>query len=86
MKPSDPKVVKARYMRHGQPQGKEYTFFCEIDAIPGDLVDVPGGAEGVKVATITEINVPYSEIEPFLAYAKTIRLKHVSKEDPDATF
>lgn len=61
-------VVKLRFARNGNPYGREYTYYANVDVEVGDAVEVPGGNNGV----ITQIDVPLSEIEPFKDRAKAI--------------
>ncbi len=61
-------VVKLQFVRNGQPTGREYTYYTNTEVAVGDLVEVPGGNNGI----ITQINVPEEEIAPFKDRAKTI--------------
>ena len=61
-------VIKLQFIRNGQPFGREYTYYTNTEVVVGDLVEVPGGNNGI----ITQINVPEEEIAPFKDRAKTI--------------
>ena len=51
--------------------GKEYSYYSNIKLNNGDLVEVPTKF-GLKVAKVTKINVPETEIERIEPYMKTI--------------
>ena len=53
-------VIKLKYLRAGQPSGREYTFYTPAPVEVGDIVD------------IAVVNVPLEEIEAFKDRAKTI--------------
>ena len=64
-------VIKLRFVRQGEPSGREYTYFTNVDVAVGDLVDIDGRS-GLSQGVVTAINVPEKEIEPFKDVAKTI--------------
>lgn len=77
-------VVKLKFLRNGEPTGREYTYFTPEEVEIGDLVDVAIQGEGsTSQGIITAVNVPYAEIEPFKNRAKTIVGKAIQKETAD---
>lgn len=64
-------VIKLKFVRAGQPSGREYTYFSNTDVAVGDLVEMDGKT-GISQGVVTQINVPEEEIAPFKAVAKTI--------------
>ena len=61
-------VIKLKYLRAGQPSGREYTFYTPAPVEVGDIVDIDNTSQGM----VTAINVPLEEIEAFKDRAKTI--------------
>jgi len=61
-------VIKLRFIRAGEPSGREYTYYSNTDVVVGDLVEIDVNKQGV----VTQINVPEEEIAPFKDRAKTI--------------
>lgn len=64
-------VVKLRFLRNGEPQGREYTYYTPTEVAVGELVDIET-KDGIAKGIITQVNVPESEIAPFKDRAKTI--------------
>lgn len=64
-------VIKLRFVRNGEPSGREYTYFTNVDVVVGDLVDIDG-RRGLSQGIVTAIDVPEEEIAPFKDVAKTI--------------
>lgn len=67
-------VIKVRYLKQGQPQGREYTYKSPVEVKVGDIVGV-SVAQGV----VTAVDVPEDEIKRFGDNAKTI----LGKYDPE---
>lgn len=66
-------VIKLKFLRGGQPAGREYTYFTPEPVEVGDLVDVEIlGEDNRSHGIVTAVNVPFAEIEPFKDRAKTI--------------
>lgn len=77
-------VIKLKFLRNGEPAGREYTYFTPEAVETGDLVDVAILGEGGRSqGIVTAVNVPYAEIEPFKDRAKTIIGKAASKTQKD---
>lgn len=73
-------VIKLRYLRAGEPSGREYTFFTPEEVEVGDTVDIAVvSMDNTTQGVVTAVNVPYAEIEPFKDRAKTIMGKAVPK-------
>lgn len=66
-------IIKAKYLKDGTPQGRDYTFFSNDVVAVGDTVQINEKCKGV----VTAINVPESEIEAFRDKVKTIKGKVV---------
>ena len=77
-------VIKLKYLRAGQPSGREYTFFTPEPVEVGDLVDIAVVSQGnTSQGVVTAVNVPLAEIEPFKDRAKTIIGKAAQKAEPE---
>lgn len=74
-------LVKLRFLRGGQPQGREYTYISKSKVEVGDVVIVRQpdreGAEAPK-GIITMVGVPEAEVESFKDKLKEI----VGKMEP----
>lgn len=77
-------IVKLRFVRGGEPSGREYTYFTPVDVEVGDLVEMDA-REGIAKGIITQINVPEEEIAPFKDRAKTIIGKAQPKEEAESS-
>ena len=75
-------IIKLRFVRGGQPSGREYTYFTPVDVEVGDLVEMEA-REGIAKGIITQIDVPEEEIAPFKDRAKTIIGKAQIKEEAE---
>lgn len=53
--------IKVKFLKNGEPHGREYTYKSEFPVRVGQEVILPGGGNGV----VTEINVPEEEVERF---------------------
>ena len=53
--------VKVKFIKNGEPRGREYTYKSTFPVRVGHEVLLPGGGNGV----VTEINVPEKEVESF---------------------
>lgn len=68
-------LIKARYIKNGEPAGREYTFISEEDCKVDDIVCV-----GSAKAAVTKVNVPEEDILPFRD-----KLKKVDKKVEEET-
>ena len=64
-------IIKLKFMRDGEPSGREYTYFTPAPVAVGDLVDLEG-KQGIVQGVVTSVDVPEEEIAPFRDRAKTI--------------
>lgn len=64
-------VIKLRFLRSGEPQGREYTYYTPVDVEVGDTVEMEA-RDGIAKGIVTQTNVPEEEIAPFKDRAKTI--------------
>ena len=53
--------IKVKFLKNGEPHGREYTYKATSPVRAGQEVLLPGGGNGV----VTEINVPEEEVESF---------------------
>lgn len=53
--------IKVKFLKNGEPHGREYTYKAAFPVSVGQEVILPGGGNGV----VTEINVPEKEVESF---------------------
>lgn len=67
-------LVKLKFLRDGEPSGREYTYVCKSEVTVGDTVIVREAEEGKEApkGIITAVNVPYSEVESFKDKLKAI--------------
>ena len=66
-------VIKLKYLRAGQPSGREYTFYTPAPVEVGDIVDIAVvSPDNTSQGMVTAVNVPLEEIEAFKDRAKTI--------------
>lgn len=75
-------LVKLKFLRNGEPSGREYTYISKSDVAVGDTVIVREAEEGKEApkGVITAINVPESEVEKFRDKLKEIVGKAPVKE------
>ena len=60
--------IKVKFLKNGEPHGREYTYKATFPVRVGQEVLFPGGGNGV----VTEINVPEKEVESFKDRIKEI--------------
>ena len=60
--------IKVKFLRNGEPHGREYTCKATFPIRVGQEVILPGGGNGV----VAEINVPAKEVESFKDKIKEI--------------
>ena len=72
-------VIKLKYLRAGQPSGREYTFYTPAPVEVGDIAD------NTSQGMVTAVNVPLEEIEAFKDRAKTIIGKAAPKVEAEET-
>lgn len=61
-------LIKAKFLRYGEPSGREYTYISDIPVKVGDLVQLNERGQGI----VTKINVSESEVESFRDRLKSI--------------
>lgn len=78
-------LIKLRFLRDGEPSGREYTYISKSDVAVGDTVIVREADEGKESpkGIITAVNVPETEVESFKDKLKTIvgKLEQVESEN-----
>ena len=60
--------IKVKFLKNGEPHGREYTYKAAFSVRVGQEVLLPGGGNGV----VTEINVPEKDVESFKDKIKEI--------------
>ena len=67
-------LVKLRFLRDGEPSGREYTYISKSEVSVGDTVIVREAEEGKDApkGIVTAVNVPVEEVESFKDKLKTI--------------
>ena len=60
--------IKVKFLKNGEPHGREYTYKATFPVEVGQEVILLGGGNGV----VTEINVPEEEVERFKDKIKEI--------------
>ena len=60
--------IKVKFLRNGEPHGREYTYKSTFPIRVGQEVILPGGGNGI----VTEINVPEKDVESFKDKIKEI--------------
>ena len=68
--------VKVKFLKNGEPHGREYTYKAAFPVRVGQEVILPGGGNGV----VTEINVPEEEVERFKDKIKEVESVEESKQ------
>lgn len=53
--------IKVKFLKNGEPHGREYTYKATFPVRVEQEVILPGGGNGV----VTEINVPEKDVESF---------------------
>lgn len=79
-------VIKLKYLRAGQPSGREYTFYTPAPVEVGDIVDIAVvSPDNTSQGMVTAVNVPLEEIEAFKDRAKAIIGKAAPKAEAEET-
>lgn len=67
-------LVKLKFLRNGEPSGREYTYISKSEVTVGDTVIVREAEPGKDApkGIITAVNVPESEVENFKDKLKAI--------------
>lgn len=60
--------IKVRFLKNGEPHGREYTYKTTFPVRAGQEVLLPGGGNGV----VTEIDVLETDVESFKDKIKEI--------------
>ena len=60
--------IKVKFLKNGEPHGREYTYKAAFSVRVGQEVLLPGGGNGV----VAEINVPEEDVESFKDKIKEI--------------
>lgn len=60
--------IKVKFLKNGEPHGREYSYKATFPVRVGQEVILPGGGNGI----VTEINVPEESVESFKDRIKEI--------------
>lgn len=64
-------IIKLKFLRNGQPSGREYAYYTPVNVMIGDIVELDS-RDGTAKGVVTQIDVPEEEIAPFKDRAKSI--------------
>lgn len=81
--PVEKYIIKVKFLKNGEPSGREYTYFSYEDVHVGDEVIIRRDSTGTTNGIVTAIDVPYSEIAKFASKAKAIWSKVTEKAIAD---
>jgi len=75
-------IIKVRFNKAGKPHGREYSYLTPVEVSEGDIVEMQTRTS-VSEGTVTQINVPESEIKKFKDVIRTIigKVEEVENED-----
>jgi hypothetical protein len=78
-------LIKVKFLKMGEPSGREYTYRCDIPVSVGDKVKLPHATPTLidipySQGIVTQIDVPEAEIEAFKDKVKAIIGKVEQKE------
>ena len=59
-----PNIIKCRFLRDGEPYGREYSYLTQQPVVVGDVVQAET-QRGVADLVVTALNVPEAEVESF---------------------
>lgn len=79
-------LVKVKFLKMGEPSGREYTYRSEIPVSVGEKVELPHATPTMldipySQGVVTQIDVPEAEIEAFKDKVKSIIGKVEQKEE-----
>ena len=57
-------IIKCRFLRDGEPYGREYSYLTKDAVVVGDVVQAET-QRGTADLVVTELNVPEAEVESF---------------------
>lgn len=82
-------IIKARFLRDGEPYGREYSYLTKEPVAVGDVVQAET-QRGTADLVVTALNVPEEEVEAFkdkLKYIIGKKPEFIAPEvKPDAPF
>lgn len=61
-------IIKVKFLKNDIPSGMAYTYYCNENVEPGDLVQINAQAKGV----VTEVDLPEESIKDFADKVKFI--------------
>lgn len=64
-------IIKLKFLRNGQPSGREYTYYTPVEVAVGDIVELDS-RDGIAKGIVTQVDVPESEIAAFADRTKSI--------------
>jgi hypothetical protein len=64
-------IIKLRFLRNGQPHGREYAYLTPEEVMVGDIVEVDS-QHGITKGIITQVDVPEDQIASFADRVKFI--------------
>lgn len=73
-------IIKVRFNKDGQPQGREYSYLTPEEVEVGDIVELETRGKVAK-GTVTQTQIPVGEIEAFKDKIKSILGKAKLEEE-----
>ena len=72
-------IIKARFLRDGEPYGREYSYLTQEAVAVGDVVQAET-QRGVADLVVSAVNVPEEEVQEFKEKLKYIIGKKPQEE------
>lgn len=70
-------IIKCRFLRDGEPYGREYSYLTKEPVAVGDIVEADT-QRGTAELVVTALNVPEAEVESFKD-----KLKYIVGKKPE---
>lgn len=61
-------IIKAKFLKDGEPSGREYSYISDIEVQIGNMVILNDTSKGI----VTEVDVPEEEVAAFADRLKKI--------------
>lgn len=77
-------IVKCRFLKDGEPSGREYSYLATEELAVGDAVKADT-ARGEADLIVTGLNVPEEEVEAFKDKLKYVKKVETTEKTVDET-
>lgn len=64
-------IIKLKFLRNGNPYGREYAYYSPVTVEVGDIVELDS-RNGIAKGIVTQVNIPESEVAAFADQMKSI--------------